>query len=100
MSLQTELERAAAELKGAVERQDFARAGQCAAGYGELLQRAARELRADEAAAAATTANRNFERARRDICVARGRLANRLRRLKQAAGYRKAAGVHTWSVEG
>ena len=101
MSLPFQLESAAAALQAAVERQDFARASACAAHYGELLQRAVRELPAAAAAQQVGEGSRRLESARRKICVARARMAERLRKLVRAARYRTPAGktVHTWSVQ-
>jgi hypothetical protein len=101
MTLQSQLEMAAAELQASVKRQDFARASACAGRYGELLQRVARELPAAEAAQRVGEGRRRLESARRKVCVARARIGERLRTLARSAGYRTPAGkaVHTWSVQ-
>jgi hypothetical protein len=100
MSLLEKLGLAAAELEAASRRQDFAGASACAARYAELLQQAMRELPPDEAARHVSEAGRRFEAARRKICVARARIADRLRNLQGSASYRMPgqAATHTWSV--
>lgn len=101
MSLQLQLESAADALRSAVERQDFAGAAACAGHYGELLQRAIRELPAAEAARQVGTGARQLEHARRHTCVARARVGERLRKLIQSARYRPPAAKveYTWSVQ-
>ena len=102
MSLEEKLEAAAAELASAADRRDFSAASACGARYAELLERAVRELPRSRASQEIRAASQRFEAARRKICVARARIAGRLRRLQRAAGYRTPIemAVHTWSVRG
>lgn len=102
MNFQSQLESAAAALQGAVDRRDFAAASDCAAHYGELLQRAIQELPPAEAARQVGEGSRRLESARRKACVARARIGERLRTLVRAASYGRPApkSVHTWSVQG
>lgn len=102
MSLEEKLELAAAELAAAADRRDFSSASACAARYAELIQQAVRELPRPQAAQHVKAAGHRLETARRKICVARARIADRLRRLHRASGYRLPAeiAVHTWSVRG
>ena len=96
------LERLAADVHDAVARQDFAQAAIRADRFGELARQTAAALPAVRAAEVIGEACRSLESARRKACVARARLADRLRRLQQLAPYSATSNsaLHTWVVNG
>lgn len=100
MSLPEKLRATAAELENASQREDFNGASVCAARYMELLQKAAGDLPPAEMARHVTEASQSVEAARRKICVARARIADRLRKLRGSVNYRASVQTptHTWSV--
>jgi len=85
MNLEEKLESVAAELAAAADRGDLSAASVSAARSTELSQRAVRELPRSQAAPQISAASRRFEAARRKICVARAKIADRFKKADRAA---------------
>jgi len=92
----------AVEMDELVSGQEFSAAANCAALLVEWVRDTAAGRPPAERIALLTESGQAIEMARRKICVARARMADRLLRLERSAEYcdLHSAGVHTWAVEG
>lgn len=91
------------KLRRAVKSGDFAGAESSARRYTCALEASLAQLRPVQAARRLRDACELMEWARRNLCAARSRLSDELRRVQRLAAYGRAAqsaAVHTWKIDG
>jgi hypothetical protein len=101
MNTEWSLKAAAAALRQAAEQRDFEAVELRAREYADLARASMAHLPLAEAEARAHEAGLLMDSVRRDLCVARARLAKQKARLNGSAGYiATSSDVHTWTVRG